>query len=72
MLRAQGNLEDALEAYRASLAIRDTLARRDPANAGWQPSIVSTAANTINVRLCNNSGANASPANFTMGYMIVQ
>ena len=50
----------------------DFVLLKGPANAGWQPNVISTAAGTINVRLCNNSGANASPANFTMGYMIVQ
>ena len=36
MLRAQGNLPEALAAYKASLAIADRLARADPGNAGWQ------------------------------------
>ena len=33
---AQGQLDDALAAYRASLAIRERLAAADPSNAGWQ------------------------------------
>ena len=33
---AQGNLPAALDAYQASLAIRDRLAKADPGNAGWQ------------------------------------
>ena len=36
VLRDQGDLTGALEAYRASLAIRQRLAAQDPANAGWQ------------------------------------
>ena len=36
VLRAQGDLPAALTAYRASLAIRETLAKRDPGNSGWQ------------------------------------
>ena len=36
MLVAQGNLTEALTAYRASLAIRERLAQADPGNAGWQ------------------------------------
>ena len=36
MLRAQGDGDGALAAYRAALGIRETLARRDPANTEWQ------------------------------------
>jgi tetratricopeptide (TPR) repeat protein len=36
VLVAQGNLRDALQAYRDSLAIRERLAKADPGNAGWQ------------------------------------
>ena len=36
MLRAQGDLAGALEAYRQSLAVRQRLAAADPSNAGWQ------------------------------------
>jgi hypothetical protein len=32
----QGNLPEALKAYRDGLAIRDRLAKADPCNAGWQ------------------------------------
>jgi len=34
--RAQGDLATALTSYRASLAIRERLAKADPGNAGWQ------------------------------------
>ena len=34
--RDQGNLPAALDAFKASLAIRDRLAKADPGNAGWQ------------------------------------
>ena len=36
VLRAQGNLPEALQAFNASLAIADQLAKADPSNAGWQ------------------------------------
>ncbi|MEI2774198.1 MAG: tetratricopeptide repeat protein [Candidatus Competibacter sp.] len=36
MLVAQGNLPEALKAYRDGLAIRERLAQADPGNAGWQ------------------------------------
>jgi hypothetical protein len=36
VLRAQGRLDDALTAYRASLAIAERLAKADPSNASWQ------------------------------------
>ena len=33
---AQGNLPEALKAFRDGLAISDRLAKADPGNAGWQ------------------------------------
>jgi tetratricopeptide (TPR) repeat protein len=39
VLRAQGNLAEALDAYQASLAIAERLAKADPANAGWQRDV---------------------------------
>ena len=36
MLKDQGNLPEALKAYRDSLAISERLAKADPGNAGWQ------------------------------------
>jgi hypothetical protein len=36
VLVEQGNLPEALNAYRDSLAIRERLAKSDPGNAGWQ------------------------------------
>jgi len=39
VLRAQGNLPAALDSYKASLAIRDRLAKADPGNAGWQRAL---------------------------------
>jgi len=35
VLVAQGDLPAALTSYRASLGIRETLAKRDPGNSGW-------------------------------------
>ena len=40
VLVAQGEREEALKSYRASLAIAETLARRDPANTQWQRDLV--------------------------------
>jgi hypothetical protein len=37
---AQGEREAALTAYRASLEIAETLARRDPANTQWQRDLI--------------------------------
>jgi len=39
VLVSQGNLPAALTAYRASLAIRETLAKRDPGNSQWQTDV---------------------------------
>src|SRR5205814_2010078 len=39
VLRAQGDLPGALEAYRASLAIADSLAKAEPGNAGRQSDL---------------------------------
>ena len=36
---AQGNSLEALARYQAVLAMREQLAKRDPANAGWQHDI---------------------------------
>jgi tetratricopeptide (TPR) repeat protein len=36
VLKAQGNLPEALKAFRDGLAISDRLAKADPGNAGWQ------------------------------------
>ena len=41
MLKAQGNLPEALKAYRDSLAISERLAKADPGNAGWQRDLSS-------------------------------
>jgi tetratricopeptide (TPR) repeat protein len=40
ILRAQGDLEGALKAYRAGMEIRERLARADPDNAGWLRDLV--------------------------------
>jgi len=42
VLRAQGNLADALKAYRDSLAVRERLANTDPGNADWQRDLASS------------------------------
>ncbi|GLI37946.1 hypothetical protein KI811_05985 [Geobacter hydrogenophilus] len=38
--RAQGDLPAALTSFRASLAIRERLAKADPGNAGWQRDLI--------------------------------
>ena len=40
VLVEQGQLDEALKAYRDSLAIRKKLAVNDPSNAGWQLDLV--------------------------------
>jgi hypothetical protein len=40
VLKAQGNLPEALKSFRDSLAIRDRLAKADPGNAEWQVDLV--------------------------------
>lgn len=40
VLVAQGDLPGALAAYRKGLAIRETLAARDPGNTGWQRDLI--------------------------------
>ncbi|PPC98054.1 MAG: hypothetical protein CTY36_11050, partial [Methylocystis sp.] len=39
VLVAQGNLPDALKAFKDSLAIREKLTKADPGNAGWQRDV---------------------------------
>jgi len=39
VLVAQGQLPDALKAFRDSLTIRESLAKADPGNAGWQRDV---------------------------------
>jgi hypothetical protein len=40
VLRAQGNLTEALKSYRDGLAIFERLANADPNNAGWQCDLI--------------------------------
>jgi tetratricopeptide (TPR) repeat protein len=42
VLVAQGNLTEALHAYRDSLAIAERLAKADPGNAGWQRDLAAS------------------------------
>ncbi len=42
VLRAQGNLPAALDAFNASLAIAERLAKADPGNAGWQADLAAS------------------------------
>jgi tetratricopeptide (TPR) repeat protein len=45
VLVAQGDGPGALAAYQASLAIREGLAKRDPANTGWQVDVAVSCSN---------------------------
>jgi len=40
VLVAEGDREGALNSYRAGLAIRETLSRRDPGNAEWERDLI--------------------------------
>jgi hypothetical protein len=42
MTGAQGNLPEALENYRASLATGERLAKADHGNAGWQDDLAAS------------------------------
>ena len=42
VLRSQGNLPAALDAFNASLGIRDRLAKADPGNAQWQADLAAS------------------------------
>jgi hypothetical protein len=50
----------------------DYVILRGPSNAGWQPTVVSTAASSIVVRLCNQTGGNANPNGFTIGFLAIK
>ena len=42
-----------------------------PSNAGWSANVVSTAANSMVVRLCNNTNGNANPNGFTLTFLAI-
>jgi hypothetical protein len=42
-----------------------------PSNAGWSPTVVSTATNSMVVRLCNNTSGNANPNGFTLNFLAI-
>jgi hypothetical protein len=42
VLKEQGNLPEALKAYRDSLILFERLAKADPANAGWQADLAAS------------------------------
>ena len=52
VLAAQGNLSEALESYRASLVIREQLAKANPRNAGRQRDL-----SELNKKMINVGGA---------------
>ncbi len=52
-LRSQGNLQVALESFRASLAIRERLAKPEPGNGGWQHDL--SASQRIIAFTCSNA-----------------
>jgi hypothetical protein len=47
----------------------DYVVLKGPANAGWTPTVVSTAANVVRVRICNVTGVNANPNGFTLSFI---
>jgi len=42
VLKAQGQFQDALNAFRAGLGIRERLAKTDPDNIGWQRDLAAS------------------------------
>jgi tetratricopeptide (TPR) repeat protein len=59
VLKAQGNLADALQAYRDSLAIIERLAKIDPSNAGWQRDLSVSYERVGNVLMAQGNLADA-------------
>jgi hypothetical protein len=62
VLVAQGNLPEALKAFRDGLAIRDRLAKADPANAGWQRDLSVSHAKLASAYLKAGQPTNAGEA----------
>ena len=61
-LLAQGNLEDALQAYQADLKIAEALAQRDPSNTEWQRDLSVSHNKLGNVRAAQGDLAGALQA----------
>ena len=61
MLQDQGRLEQALESYRASLAIRERLGTADPSNAGWQRDLSLSLMRVALVQEAQGDAATALP-----------
>jgi len=55
----------------AGVIATDYVILKGPANAGWIHSLVSAAANSMVVRVCNLTGANANPNGFTMTFLAI-
>ena len=58
-LAAQGDLAGALKSYRDSRAIRERLAKSDPANAGWQRDLAESYDKVGNVQAAQGDLAGA-------------
>jgi tetratricopeptide (TPR) repeat protein len=71
MLRAQGDGEGALAAYRAGLAIVEALARRDPANTQWQRDL-SVSQNKIGDMLSAQGDGEGALAAYRAGLAIAE
>ena len=62
MLVRQGDLPNALAAYKAALAIRERLATADPGNVKWQRDLSTAHSNIGNVLLAQGNLSNALAA----------
>ena len=62
MLVAEGNLTEALQAYRDSFAIFERLAKADPSNAGWQRDLAVSYGKLASAYLRLNNAAEALAA----------
>jgi tetratricopeptide (TPR) repeat protein len=60
-LSAQGQLDEALAAYRADLAIAERLATADPSNAGWQRDLFLSYEKLGSVEERNQNPKDAAP-----------
>jgi hypothetical protein len=45
---------------------------RGPSNAGWHPTVVTTANASITVRMCNFTGVNANPNGQTIAFLAIR
>jgi hypothetical protein len=55
----------------AGVTAADYVLLKGPSNAGWEATVISTGANTMTVRLCNNTNAAANPNGFTLAFLAI-